>query len=165
LPASAEETAPAFAHYEVAQFPVVSDTGKTARVVIGAQFGVRSPVATTSDTLFVDVTLKAGASVPIDAEHEERAIYVIAGEIDIQGDRFSVGQLIVFRPGDRIAVTAASAAHVVIVGGAAMDGPRHIWWNFVSSRRDRIEQAKADWKAGRFDIVAGDGEFIPLPEG
>jgi redox-sensitive bicupin YhaK (pirin superfamily) len=103
--------------------------------------------------------------LPLDADYEERAIYVIAGEIDIRGDRFSAGQLIVFRPGDRITVTAAGAAHVVIVGGAAMDGPRHIWWNFVSSRRDRIDQAKADWKAGRFDRVAGDSEFIPLPEG
>ena len=87
------------------------------------------------------------------------------GEIDIMGDRFAPGRLLIFRPGDAITLTAASDARVVLVGGAAMDGPRHIWWNFVSSRKDRIEQAKADWKAGRFSIVPGDeNEFIPLPE-
>jgi redox-sensitive bicupin YhaK (pirin superfamily) len=165
LPLTQEESAPGFVHYDATALPIVAGEGKTVRVVAGSLFGARSPVETTWDTVFAEVRLEPGATLPLDAGYEERAIYVIAGEIDIQGDRFSVGQLIVFRPGDRIAVTAASAAHVVIVGGAAMDGPRHIWWNFVSSRRDRIEQAKADWKAGRFDIVAGDGEFIPLPEG
>ena len=96
---------------------------------------------------------------------EERALYVVDGEIDIAGDTFAPGRLLIFRPGDAITVTAASDARVVLVGGAAMDGPRHIWWNFVSSRKDRIEQAKADWKAGRFDTVPGDeSEFIPLPE-
>ena len=90
---------------------------------------------------------------------------MVDGEIDIAGDNFSPGRLLIFRPGDAITVTAASDARVVLVGGAAMDGPRHIWWNFVSSRKDRIEQAKADWKAGRFDTVPGDdSEFIPLPE-
>jgi len=90
---------------------------------------------------------------------------LVGGEIDVQGDRFAPGQLMVFRPGDRITVTAVTKAHLIVLGGAAMDGPRHIWWNFVSSRKDRIEQAKADWKAGRFAMVAGDTEFIPLPEG
>ena len=90
---------------------------------------------------------------------------MVDGEIDIAGDRFSPGRLLIFRPGDAITVTAVSDARVALVGGAAMDGPRHIWWNFVSSRKDRIEQAKADWKAGRFDSVPGDeSEFIPLPE-
>jgi redox-sensitive bicupin YhaK (pirin superfamily) len=115
--------------------------------------------------LFVDVTLTAGTSLPIDAATEERAIYLISGEVDIAGDRFAAGRLLVFRPGDAITVTAASDAHFVLLGGAAMDGPRHIWWNFVSSRKERIEQAKADWKAARFDTVPGDNqEFIPLPD-
>jgi redox-sensitive bicupin YhaK (pirin superfamily) len=165
LPLTQEESEPGFVHYDATALPIVSDAGKTVRVVAGSLFGARSPVETLWDTVFAEVRLEPGTTLPLDADYEERAIYVIAGEIDIRGDRFSAGQLIVFRPGDRITVTAAGAAHVVIVGGAAMDGPRHIWWNFVSSRRDRIDQAKADWKAGRFDRVAGDSEFIPLPEG
>ena len=128
-------------------------------------FGLRSPVKTQWDTIFADVHLDAGASVPLDADYEERSIYVIDGEIDIAGDRFAPGKLLVFKPGDKITVRAVSKSHFVILGGARMDGPRHIWWNFVSSRKERIEQAKADWKSGRFDIVPGDDkEFIPLPE-
>ena len=115
--------------------------------------------------VFADATLAAGASLPIDAETEERALYIVSGEIEIAGDRFAAGQLLVFRPGDAITVTAAREARVVLLGGAPMDGPRHIWWNFVSSRKERIEQAKADWKEKRFDIVPGDEtEFIPFPE-
>jgi hypothetical protein len=165
LPAAKEETLPAFAHHAAEEFPVVRDNGKTVRVVIGSLYGVRSPVSTTSETIFGDVVLKCGASLPLEADHEERAIYVVDGEIDIAGDRFSSGRLLVFRPGDRITVSAVSDAHFVIVGGAPMDGPRHIWWNFVSSRKERIEQAKADWQAGHFGKVPGDEiEFIPLPE-
>jgi redox-sensitive bicupin YhaK (pirin superfamily) len=111
------------------------------------------------------VHLSAGSQLPLDADHEERAIYVIAGAIDIAGDLFEAGRLLVFKPGDPVTVTALRDSHFVILGGAPMDGPRHIWWNFVSSRKDRIEQAKADWKAGHFDKVPGDEiEFIPLPE-
>jgi len=111
------------------------------------------------------VTLAAGAVLPIDAATEERAVYLISGEVDIAGDRFAAGRLLVFRPGDPITLTAVSDARLVLLGGASMDGPRHIWWNFVSSRKERIEQAKADWKLARFDTVPGDDkEFIPLPE-
>ncbi len=104
--------------------------------------------------------------MPIGLEHEERALYVVAGEIEIGGDRHGPERLLVLKPGERVDVKAVRAiAHVILVGGAPMDGPRHIWWNFVSSRKDRIEAAKADWKAGRFDIVPSDPtEFIPLPE-
>ncbi len=127
--------------------------------------GLRSPVATSWDTIFADAHLTAGTVLPLDAEHEERAVYVLTGEIEIGGDRHGPEQLLVLKPGDRIAVKALTDAHIVVVGGAAMDGPRHIWWNFVSSRKERIEAAKADWKAGRFDIVPGDTkEFIPLPD-
>jgi len=109
--------------------------------------------------------MRPGAVLPIDADHDERALYVVDGTIDIGGDTFAPGQLLVFKPGDRITVKAITDAHCVICGGAPMDGPRHIWWNFVSSRKERIEQAKADWKAGHFDKVPGDEiEFIPLPE-
>jgi redox-sensitive bicupin YhaK (pirin superfamily) len=165
LPAAKEEIEPGFAHHETGEFPVVTDAGKTIRVVVGSLYGATSPVPTVHETIFGDVMLKAGAAVPLDAGHEERAIYILDGEIEIAGDRFAGGQLLVFKPGDVVTLTAARDSHFVIVGGAPMDGPRHIWWNFVSSRKDRIEQAKADWKAGHFQKVPGDEiEFIPLPE-
>ena len=165
LPAAQEEIAPAFAHHAAEEFPVVRDNGKLVRVVVGSLYGATSPVATTSETIFADVTLKAGAALPLDASHEERAVYVIEGEVDIAGDRFGPQRLLVFRPGDAIAIRAVADAHFVIAGGAPMDGPRHIWWNFVSSRKERIEQAKADWTAGHFGKVPGDEiEWIPLPQ-
>jgi redox-sensitive bicupin YhaK (pirin superfamily) len=115
--------------------------------------------------VFVDVTMSAGTAIPLDPDYEERAIYIVDGEIEIAGETFSAPRLLVFRPGDRIAVHARTDAHIAILGGAALEGPRHIWWNFVSSRQDRIEQAKQDWKTARFDIVPGDEvEFIPLPD-
>jgi hypothetical protein len=165
MPAADEEIAPTFAHHDQAELPVVAGDGKIVRVVVGSLYGKRSPVPTLTDTIFADAALTPGAVLPIDAGTEERALYVAAGEIDIAGDRFAAGRLLVLRPGDPIAVTAASEACVILLGGAAMDGPRHIWWNFVSSRKERIEQAKADWKLARFDTVPGDErEFIPLPE-
>ena len=165
IPAADEEMAPTFAHHDQSTLPVIADDGKRVRVIAGSLYGERSPVPTLWDTIFADATLSPGAKLPIDARAQERALYVVDGEIDIAGDRFAAGQLLVLRPGDPITVTAMSATRVVLVGGATMDGPRHIWWNFVSSRKERIEQAKADWKLGRFDTVPGDEtEFIPLPE-
>jgi redox-sensitive bicupin YhaK (pirin superfamily) len=160
-----EETAPGFAHTPSADIPQLQDNGLSLRVVAGSMHGLRSPVKTSWETIFADAHLKAGTVLPIDPDHEERAIYVLDGEIDIGGDRHGPEKLLVLKPGDKITVKALTDAHFVVVGGAAMDGPRHIWWNFVSSRKERIESAKADWKAGRFDIVPGDTkEFIPLPE-
>jgi redox-sensitive bicupin YhaK (pirin superfamily) len=164
LPAPQEEGDPGFTHYDAAALPVETAEGKTVRLVTGRFMGLTSPVVTGWDTLMADVTLAAGASLPLDAETEERAIYVVSGEIEIAGDRFEGGRLLVFKPGDRITVRVASPARIAVVGGAAMDGPRHIWWNFVSSRKERIDQAKADWKAGRFEAVPGESEFIPLPD-
>ena len=165
MPAGDEEIAPSFAHHDQAELPMVAGDGKNVRVVVGSLYGQRSPVPTLCDTIMADAALAPGAVLPIDAQAEERALYVVAGEVDVAGDRFAAGRLLVFRPGDAMTVTAASEARVVLVGGAAMDGPRHVWWNFVSSRKERIEQAKADWKLGRFDTVPGDEkEFIPLPE-
>jgi len=164
LPKNLEEGSASFAHHDASELPVETAEGKTIRVVAGSLYGMTSPVTTASDTTFADVTLAAGASLPIDPDAEERAIYVVEGQIEILADRFGVGQLLVLRPGDRITVTALAPTRLVLVGGAAMDGPRHIWWNFVSSRKERIDQAKADWKAGRFGPVPGDIEFIPLPE-
>jgi redox-sensitive bicupin YhaK (pirin superfamily) len=165
LPKAHEETEPGFLHRAAEDLPIVSGDGKSVRVVAGSVFGERSPVATFSDTLFADATLVAGAKLPIDATTEERAVYVVSGDIEIAGDRFAAGQLLILRPGDAVTLTAITGARAVLCGGAAMDGPRHVWWNFASSRKERIEQAKADWKAGRFDSVPGDTvEFIPLPD-
>ncbi len=165
LPAAKEEMDAGFAHHEVAEFPVVGENGKSVRVVVGSLYGATSPVPVVHETIFADVFLKAGTSLPIDNDHEERALYVLDGTVDIAGDKFEAGRLLVFKPGDKITVSAVTNAHFVIVGGAPMDGPRHIWWNFVSSRKERIEQAKAEWKAGHFGKVPGDEiEFIPLPQ-
>ncbi|MGC1466808.1 MAG: pirin family protein [Pseudolabrys sp.] len=165
LPAAKEEMEAGFAHHATSEFPIVNGDGKTVRVIIGDLYGASSPVVTTSETIFADVALKAGSTLPLDAAHEERAIYILSGEIEIAGDRHGADRLLVLRPGDAVSARAVSDTHLMIVGGAPMDGPRHIWWNFVSSRKERIEQAKAEWKAGHFQKVPGDEiEFIPLPE-
>jgi redox-sensitive bicupin YhaK (pirin superfamily) len=164
LTAQDEETAPTFEHYGADQMPVLNGEGKTVRVIAGRVLGATSPVRTSSPMFYADVSLESGASVPLDPEYDERAIYTVGGEIDIAGDTFGPGQLLVFKPGDRITITARNAARFMMLGGEPLDGPRHIWWNFVSSRRDRIEQAKEDWTTGRFDTVPGETEFIPLPD-
>lgn len=164
LPQAHEESAPHFAHHGVGELPTIEESGKQVRVIAGKLYGAQSPAKTFSDMFYADVQLAEGLSVPLDAEYEERGLYLTHGEIEIAGDRFTAGRLLVFRPGDRITIQAVSPARFMLLGGAAMDGPRHIWWNFVSSRRERIEQAKEDWRAGKFGTVPGDDvEFIPLP--
>ncbi len=163
LPQDKEEIAPAFSHHARAELPSIDAEGKRVRVIIGSLYGQRSSTPAYSETIYAEAVLSAGAVLPFDPEQEERAVYLVSGEIDIAGDRFGEGRLLVFRPGDSISIQALSDARLMLVGGATMDGPRHIWWNFVSSRRDRIDAAKADWKAGKFEVVPGDREFIPLP--
>jgi redox-sensitive bicupin YhaK (pirin superfamily) len=165
LPAAFEESAPNFAHHDSHALPLIEERDKSVRLIVGSAFGKTSPVRTASEMIYAGIALEPGASVPIDADHEERGIYLVSGTVEIAGDRFGPGQLLIFRPGDRITVSAATPARFLLLGGAPMDGPRYIWWNFVSSRKERIEQAKAEWKSGRFDTVPGDAEeFIPLPE-
>jgi len=165
LPKPHEEQAPAFAHHGVAELPRIEGEGKRVRLIMGSMYGERAPTAFPHDTIYAEAVLAPGAVLPFDAEHEERGIYVVSGSIDIAGDTFEAGRLLVLRPGDRISILALSNARLMLLGGEPMDGPRHIWWNFVSSSKDRIDQAKAEWKAGRFDTVPGDeAEFIPLPE-
>jgi redox-sensitive bicupin YhaK (pirin superfamily) len=159
-----EETQPDFLHYGAEELPVLSGEGKTVRIIAGSLLGKASPVKTSSPMFYADVALAAGASMPLDPDYDERAIYTVDGEIEIAGDAFQGGALLVFRPGDRITITAKSDARFMLLGGEPMDGPRFIWWNFVSSRKERIDQAKEDWKQARFDSVPGDPEFIPLPE-
>jgi redox-sensitive bicupin YhaK (pirin superfamily) len=164
LPRDKEEVEPTFQHFDASVLPQIADKGVTARVIAGSAFGQKSPVGMLSDWLYAEVILDASASAPLDADQEERAIYLVEGEIDIAGDKFTGPQLLIFRPGDRITVRATSRARMMFLGGAALEGPRYIWWNFVSSRKERIEQAKEDWKSGRFAAVPDETEFIPLPE-
>ncbi len=164
LPAGSEEIAPSFQHYAAADLPTVQDRGFTARVIAGSGFGVKSPVTMVSPWFYTEVTAEAGVSVPLDPDHEERAIYLVDGEVEIAGDRFEGPRLLIFRPGDRITVKTARPTRMMFLGGDALEGPRHIWWNFVSSSKERIEQAKQDWKTGRFAPVPSEHEFIPLPE-
>jgi len=165
LPAAHEETDPSFQHFDSASLPVIEAPGLWARVIAGHGFGKSSPVGMLSDWLYAEVVLEEGASAPLDPDHDERAIYVVDGEVDIAGQSFEGPRLLVFRPGDRITVKAKRRARMMFLGGTAMEGPRYIWWNFVSSRKERIEEAKQDWKTGRFKPVPGESEFIPLPNG
>ena len=166
LPESHEERAPAFENTPRDRMPVFDAQGVSGRVVLGSFQGMRSPVVTASETLYADIRVAPGASVQIPADAEERAIYVLDGDVTISGDKFPPDRLLVFRPGDEIVVSSEHGAHFMLFGGASLGSPRHIWWNFVSSSKERIEQAKQEWKTGRFDIVPGDEEeFIPLPEG
>ncbi|RRI05454.1 pirin family protein [Mesorhizobium tamadayense] len=166
LPDAKEEIAPVFENTSVIRLPEIDAEGVSGRVVIGEFSGLRSPVATASQTLYADLRLAAGASVKIPADAEERAIYTLEGEVSIAGDRFPAERLLVFKPGEEIVVWSERGAHFMLFGGASLGSKRYIWWNFVSSSKERIEQAKEEWKTGRFDIVPGDEEeFIPLPEG
>ncbi len=165
LPKAFEDTAPAFEHVGVERLPLIEERGISARVVAGSLYGATSPVKTHSDLFYADVQMAAGTALPLPVEHEERGVYLAEGEIEVAGQAFEAGRLLVFRPGDAITIRARSNARLMLLGGEPMDGPRYIWWNFVSSSKDKIEAAKDDWKHARFDIVPGDEEeFVPLPE-
>jgi redox-sensitive bicupin YhaK (pirin superfamily) len=165
LPKAAEETGPDFLHVASGDLPLIEEPGKAVRLVAGSLYGAASPVATASPLVYAQADLKRGARLPFDPAVEERAVYVVAGEIEIAGTAFESGRLLVLRPGDRITLTALTDARVMLLGGEPMDGPRYIWWNFVASSQERIAAAKEDWKSRRFAIVPGDEqEFIPLPE-
>ncbi len=164
LPREKEETEPAFAHHPEDALPLLDGEGKRVRVIAGALHGADSPVTVLSETLYAEAALAQGALLEIPNEYEERAIYIAEGRIEISGDSFEEGQMLVLRRGDLVTLAAAAPARVLLFGGAPLDGPRHLWWNFVSSSTERIGQAKADWRDGRFPQVPGETEFIPLPE-
>jgi len=166
LPKTHEEIAPEFKHHGAQDLPRIVEGGKRISLIMGSAYGQTSPVQFPWDALYAEAVLSPGSILPLDPDYDERAIYIVSGKVDIAGDEFGAGQLLVFKPGDRISILAIDQARVMIVGGEPMDGPRNIWWNFVSSSKERIEQAKHEWKTGRFDTVPGDeSEFIPLPEG
>ena len=164
LPREREETEPDFTHYPAASLPVSESEGATVRVIAGNFRGRTSPVKTFSALFYADAVLQRGASLTLENAYEERAIYLLEGSVAIREQVFEPGRLLVFSPGDEIAVSAASNARVLFFGGAPLDGPRHLWWNFVSTSREGIERAKADWREKRFAAVPGETEFIPLPE-
>ncbi len=164
LPREHEESEPAFDHYPAEALPSLSIGGADVRVLAGSAYGARSPVRTHAPTLYVDARLHAGSHLAVPVDTEERAVYVVEGRVECAGTIAEAGRMLVLSRGADVSVRSEGEAHVALVGGAPMDGPRHIFWNFVSSSRERIEQAKRDWAEGRFPRVPGDDvEFIPLP--
>ena len=165
LPEAREEDAPTFTHHAMGDLPRFEGEGKRVRLIIGSLFGKTSPATFPHGCFYAEAVLAPGAIVPLDPDYDERGVYIASGRIDIAGQTFDAGQLLVFKPDDRISILAETNARLMLLGGEPMDGPRHIWWNFVSSSKDRIASAKNDWRQGRFAIVPGDEtEFIPLPE-
>lgn len=170
LPETHEDIAPSFEHHAADALPEFRDQGIEARLILGRAYGETAPATMHSDTFYLDVTLAARARFPLPVDHEDRGIYITEGSVSIAGQEFQAGQMMVFRPGDAITVAAGDrGARLMALGGATLNGPRHIWWNFVASSRERIEAAKQEWREarwgqGRFDLPPGDrDEHIPLP--
>jgi hypothetical protein len=165
LPDGKEEIDPAFEQVAADALPIVRDSGVTARVIMGSLWGHTAATTQHAETIYADIILDAGASIPIDAAADERAVLLVMGEAQLDGARLLPYHLTILKPGVPMMLTANSHARVMLLGGEDFKTPRHVWWNFVSSSCDRIHQAKADWKAGNFPKVPGDDvEFIPIPE-
>ena len=170
LPQKNEDDPAAFIHAPSTVLPELQGEGKEVRLILGSAWGETVPVKTPSEVFYADATLAPGAAIPLPDDHEDRGVYILSGEVSVGGQTFPAGQMLVFRPGDRISVRAGGqGARLMLLGGATMDGPRHIWWNFVASSKDRIDAAKEAWRAGdwahgRFRLPPGDdAEFIPAP--
>lgn len=171
LPKDHEDRAADFVHAPKAELPLLEGEGKTLRLILGNAWGETVPVDTPSEMFYADAVLHAGAAIPLPDNHEDRGAYVLQGSVEVAGQSFEAGRMMVFRPGDRISLKAGpQGARVMLLGGATLDGPRYIWWNFVASSKERIEAAKeawreGDWQHGRFQLPPGDDqEFIPLPD-
>ena len=170
LPKDREDDPAAFLHTPMDVLPVLEGEGKFVRLILGSVWGETAPIQTPSEMFYADATLEAGASIPLPDNHEDRGVYILAGSASVGGETFDAGRMLVFRPGDRISIKAGDqGARLMLLGGATMDGPRHIWWNFVASSQDRINAAKEAWRAGdwahgRFKLPpTDDREFIPAP--
>ncbi|WP_172292639.1 pirin family protein [Pseudoruegeria sp. HB172150] len=170
LPEKEEERAAGFEHQGRDALPMLSGEGKEVRLVLGHAWGEKAPVGVFSEMFYADAALQPGAKLPLPDEHEDRGLYILQGSVEIAGQRFEAGQMMVFRPGDEITVTAGpESARLMLLGGETLSGPRYIWWNFVASSKEKIEAAKeawaaGDWEQGRFQLPPGDeAEFIPLP--
>ena len=165
LPDGKEEVAPAFDHVPAEMLPVVEDTGVRARVLMGDLWGVFAATPQHSPTIYADIELDAAGSIPIDSDADERAVMVVGGEAELDGQPLDLFALYILKPGYAPRLSSRGGGRVMLMGGQAFTTPRHVFWNFVSSSRDRINQAKNDWKAMRFALIPGDDqEFIPLPE-
>ena len=165
LPKAHEETAPQFHHHAADTLPRFDRKGALVRVLAGRVFGEESPVDVFTDTLNVALDLAPGAEIVIPPSHAERAIYVLEGDAQLDGADVPARHLAVLNPASPAVLRAKTPLKALLFGGAPLDGPRHLWWNFVSSSKERIEQAKQDWRDGAFGTVPGDNTFIPLPEG
>ena len=171
LPDTHEDVAPTFEHHGKETLPVIEDRGVSVRLILGNAYGKVAPAAMFSETFYADVKLEPGSRLPMPGEHEDRGIYIVEGSVSVAGQSFEASQMMVFRPGDGITVAAGDqGARLMILGGTTLSGPRYIWWNFVASSQERIEEAKAEWRAGnwgkgRFDLPIDDrDEHIPLPD-
>jgi hypothetical protein len=165
LPKEKEEVESTFTHYARDSIPLIEAGGVSIRVIAGEFGGVASSIMMPSEALYLDVTLQAGASIDVPPHYEERALYALSGEIEIDGVCYPPMQLLLLKRGARVDLRASRAGRVVVIGGEPLEGPRYIWWNFVSSSRERIDQAKRDWREGRFPLISGDSkERIPLPD-
>ncbi len=163
LPRTLEDSDPAFVHHGSQDLPVIDGEGKRVTLVMGEGFGSRSPVATPTATFYADAQLMAGATLPLDAFYEERAIYITTGAIEIETETYEEGRLIVLRPGVAFELKAKTPARLLLLGGERMDGPRFIWWNFVASSKEAMMAAAHAWERGQMPKVPGDEEeFIPL---
>ena len=164
LPQHAEEVAPSFHHHPARDLPQIDRDGVRLRLIAGTAFGERSPVTTFSDMFYLAAEFSAGSTMALPPEHVERAVYSTDAGLRIGDTEVPASRLAVLPPGENVEIRANAATRVLLLGGAPLDGERHLWWNFVSSSRERIERAKAEWKSGQFAQVAGETEFIPLPE-
>jgi len=171
LPDTHEDVAPSFEHHGKEALPMIEDHGVSVRLILGSAYGKTAPAKMLSETFYADVKLERGSRLPMPDDHEDRGIYIVEGSISVAGQEFEAGRMMVFRPGDRITVAAGDrGARLMILGGATFSGPRYIWWNFVASSQERIEAAKAEWRAGnwgkgRFDLPVDDrDEHIPAPD-
>jgi redox-sensitive bicupin YhaK (pirin superfamily) len=172
LPAGAEDGEAAFLHLPEADLPMMEGEGKRVRLVLGDAYGERAAAETASRMFYADAMLDPGAKLPLPDGHEDRGAYVLDGEVTVGAETFEAGRMMVFRPGDPVSMTAGPrGARVMLLGGDTLEGPRYIWWNFVASSKERIEEAKeawrrGDWERGRFQLPPGDdAEHIPLPDG
>lgn len=171
LPEDKEDMAPDFEHHKKEALPFIQDGGASVRLILGTGWGEAAPVTMQSEIFYADVALQAGAQFPLPDDHEDRGLYILDGSIEVAGDVFEAGQMMVFRPGDKLSIKGgAQGARLMALGGATLNGPRYIWWNFVSSSAEKIEAAKvawkaADWARGPFQLPPNDqDEFIPITD-
>jgi hypothetical protein len=165
LPLAQEDSEPGFFHHPAGSLPTTEGKGVRMRLIAGEAYGARSPVKTLSPMFYLDAEFSPGGELTLTEEYEERAIYAAQGEVTLgDGTTIAEGTMAVLNPGVEVVVTAKDKARVMLLGGAPLDGSRHLWWNFVASSPERLQKARDDWKNGRFAMVPGDDEFIPLPE-